>query len=157
MIAAIGPSASMQLDWERLFKRYVLDDVRTPYFTAVDHLTRTQAHYELRLYVALMGVLFAVIALFALSPDLPHRGAPIVSLYAASVALVAVAFGIAKHPWAAAYCAGAPIAALLYFLLYGFHPNLGPWDKTLIIVLVLIWTRYSWRVLAIVRAYPDMQ
>ncbi len=37
----------MDLDWEKLFKRYVWDDERTPYLTRVRNLSRVQAHYEL--------------------------------------------------------------------------------------------------------------
>ena len=33
----------MQLDWVALFKRYVADDIKTPYFVAVGRLTRLQA------------------------------------------------------------------------------------------------------------------
>jgi hypothetical protein len=146
----------MQLDWEKLFKRYVFDDVRTPYFVAAERLTQTQARYELFVYALLMGVLFGVIGVASISTELPHGGALGVPLYAFSAVGAAVAFGLTKQAWAAAYCAGAPVAALLYFVLFGFHPNLGPWDKTFLVVLVLIWLRYSWRVLAIVRAYPNM-
>jgi hypothetical protein len=146
----------MQLDWDKLFKRYVLDDVKTPYFVAVARLTRTQARYELFTYSLLVGVLFAVIAVASLSTELPHRGALGVPLYALSLVCAALIFGMTRHPWAAAWCATAPVAALLYFLLFGFHPNLGTGDKVLLIVIVTLWLRYSWRVIAIVRAYPEM-
>lgn len=146
----------MQLDWEKMFKRYVFDDVRTPYFTPAVRLTQTQARYELFVYTIFLGMLFAVLSVASLSPDLPHRGAAGVSAYALSVVLAAVAFGVARHPWAAAYCASAPLAALFYFLIYGFHPNLGTGDKVLLTVVVLVWLRYSWRVLAIVRSFPSM-
>ena len=105
----------MQLDWEKMFKRYVFDDVRTPYFTRAERLTQTQARYELFVYTIFLGMLFAVLSVASLSPDLPHRGAPGVSAYALSVVLAAVAFGVARHPWAAAYCASAPLAALSLF------------------------------------------
>jgi hypothetical protein len=146
----------MQLDWDKLFKRYVLDDVKTPYFVGVTRLTRTQARYELFTYSLLVGVLFAVIAVASLSTELPHRGALGVPLYALSLVCAALIFGMTRHPWAAAWCATAPVAALLYFLLFGFHPNLGTGDKVLLIVIVTLWLRYSWRVIAIVRAYPEM-
>ena len=146
----------MQLDWEKMFKRYVFDDVRTPYFTPAVRLTQTQARYELFVYTIFLGMLFAVLSIASLSPDLPHRGALGVSAYALSIVCAAVAFGVGRHPWAAAYCASAPLAALLYFILYGFHPNLGTSDKVLLTVVVLIWLLYSRRVLAIVRTYPDM-
>jgi hypothetical protein len=146
----------MQLDWEKLFKRYVFDDTKTPYFVAVGRLTQTQARYELFVYTLFMGVLFAVLAVASLSTELPHRDALGVSIYALSMVWAVILLGLTRHAWAAAYCACAPVAALLYFALFGFHPNLGPWDKVLLIGIVLVWLRYSWRVLMIVRAYPDM-
>jgi hypothetical protein len=146
----------MQLDWEKLFKRYVFDDTKTPYFVAVGRLTQTQARHELFVYTLFMGVLFAVVAVASLSTELPHRGALGVPIYALSVVWVAVVFGLTRHAWAAAYCASAPVAALMYFALFGFHPNLGTWDKVLLTAIVLAWLRYSWRVLAIVRAYATM-
>jgi hypothetical protein len=146
----------MQLDWEKMFKRYVLDDVKTPYFVAVARLTQTQARHELFVYTLFMGVLFSVLAVASISTELPHKGALGVPVYALSVVWAALMFGMARHAWAAAYCACAPVAALMYFALFGFHPNLGPWDKVLLVVIVLAWLRYSWRVLMIVRAYPDM-
>ena len=146
----------MQLDWEKLFKRYVFDDERTPYFTPAVQLTQRQARYELFIYTIFLSMFFAVVSVASLSPDLPHKGANGVTAYTLSVLGAAVAFGVTRHPWAAAYCASAPLAAMLYFVLYGFHPNLNPADKVVLIVAVLLWLRYSWRVLTIVRAYPNM-
>jgi hypothetical protein len=146
----------MHLDWDKLFKRYVADDVKTPYFVAVQRLTRTQARHELFVYTLFIGVLFGVVGVASISTDTPHRGALAVPVYAWSVVWVAIVFGMTKHAWAALYCAGAPIAALLYFLMFGFHPNLGIWDKALLIGIVVLWSRYSWRVLAIAKLYPAM-
>jgi len=146
----------MQLDWDKLFKRYVMDDVKTPYFVAAERLTRTQARHELFTYSLLVGVLFAVIGVASISTELPHRGALGVPVYAVSLVCAAIVLGLTRHAWAAAWCATAPVAALLYFVLFGFHPNLGTGDKMLLIVIVVLWLRYSWRVLAIVRAYPEM-
>jgi hypothetical protein len=146
----------MQLDWEKLFKRYVFDDTRTPYLVAVARLTQRQARYELFVYTLFMGVLFGVLAVASISTALPHRGALGVPIYALSVVWAAIALGLTRHAWAAAYCACAPVAGLLYLALFGFHPNLGPWDKALLVVVLLLWLRYSWRVMTIVRTYPDM-
>ena len=144
------------LDWEKLFKRYVLDDVKTPYLVPVARMTQTQARYELFAYTLFMGVLFSAVGVAAVSTELPHGGALGVPVYALAVVAAALIFGATRHPWAASFCASAPVAALIYFVLYGFHPNLGTGDKVLLTVIVLLWLRYSWRVLAIVRAYPDM-
>ena len=146
----------MQLDWDKLFKRYVADDVKTPYFVRVERLTQQQARSELFVYTLFMSVLFAVIGVASISTELPHQGAIGVPLYALAVVCAAVTLGMTRHPWAAAFCATAPVAALMYFVLFGFHPNLGNGDKTLLIVIVLLWLRYSWRILSIVKAQPDM-
>jgi Flp pilus assembly protein protease CpaA len=64
---------------------------------------------------------------------------------------------LSQHPYAAAYCATGPVAGLLYCLYFGFHPNIvGAGDKVLIVVLLLLWARYNFRVLAITRGFPDM-
>jgi hypothetical protein len=144
------------LDWEKLFKRYILDDEKTPFFTAVSRLTRRQARYELFAYCLLVGVLFAVIGLASLSAKLPHGAAIGVPLYAFSLVWAAVLLGCIRHPHAAAYCATGPVAALLYLLLYGFHPNLGTGDQVLIVILLLLWLRYNFRILAIARGFRDM-
>ena len=51
----------MYSEWEKLVKRYVWNDERTPYFTRVAKLSRRQAHYELFGYAIFTGVVFAVL------------------------------------------------------------------------------------------------
>jgi hypothetical protein len=146
----------MQVEWEKLFKRYIIDDEKTPYFTAVARLSRRQARYELFVYCLLTGVLYAMVGIVSLSSSLPHGSAIGVPLYAFSLVLAALLLGLTRHPHAAAYCATGPVAALLYFLQFGFHPNIGTGDKVLIVVLLLLWLRYNFRVVAIARAFRDM-
>ena len=52
----------MDSEWEKLVKRYVWNDERTPYFTRVANLSRRQAHYELFGYALLVGVFGGVLA-----------------------------------------------------------------------------------------------
>ncbi|HEY3074842.1 MAG TPA: hypothetical protein VGJ74_06695 [Burkholderiales bacterium] len=139
----------MDLDWEKLVKRYVWHDERTPYFTRVAHLTRRQAHYELFGYALFMGVLFGVISLAALSSG--------VSLYAFSVCCAAILLGTTRHPWAALWCAGAPLAALAYFALYGFPSDLALADKVFLVVVALVGLLYSRRLVAVARAWPELR
>ena len=105
----------MDLNWEKFVKRYVWNDERTPYLTRVANLTRVQAHYELFGYSLLMSVLFGVLSVMTLSGKLPHGGAAIVPVYAFTVCCAAVILGFTRHPWAALWCAGAPLAVLAYF------------------------------------------
>jgi hypothetical protein len=146
----------MQLDWESLVKRYVYNPAKTPYFTAVSRLSKPQARSELFLYTLFLVVLMGAIGIVSLSPALPHGGAIGVPIYAFAIAIAAVTFGVTKHVAAAAFCATAPVAALLYFMLYGFQPDLGTGDRILLVAVVLLWLRYVWRTLRIARIYPDL-
>jgi hypothetical protein len=144
----------MDLNWEKLVKRYVWNDERTPYFTRVAHLTRRQAHYELLAYSLFMGVLFGVLSVAALSSGLPHGDSALVSIYAFTVCCAAVMLGMTRHPWAAAWCAGAPFAAFAYFALYGFDPQFGLFDKVVVVGVVVALLVYGRRVIAVARAWP---
>jgi hypothetical protein len=146
----------MQLDWVGLFKRYVGNDVKTPYFVAVSRLTRTQANNEVFVYALCLAVLCGVIGAVSLSPALPHGNTLSVSIFAFAIMAGAIAFGVTKHPAAAAICATTPVAALMYFALFGFHPNAATGDKVLQLIIVMLWLRYSWRIVQIARAYPTM-
>jgi hypothetical protein len=138
----------MDLDWEKLVKRYVWHDERTPYFTRVAHLTRRQAHHELFAYALFVGVLSAVLSVAAPSG--------VASLYAFSVCCAALLLGITRHPWAALWCAGAPLAALAGFALEGFAPRFDAADKALLVAAALAGLAYSCRVVAVARAWPQL-
>jgi hypothetical protein len=138
----------MDLDWEKLVRRYVWHDERTPYFTRVANLTRRQAHYELLAYAVFMGVLSGVIAVAA-----PSNW---VSLYAFSVCCAALLLGMTRHPWAATWCALAPLAALAGFAVEGFHPRLETAEKAILVVAALAALLYSRRLVAVARAWPQL-
>jgi hypothetical protein len=138
----------MDLDWEKLVKRYVWNDERTPYFTRVANLTRRQAHYELFAYAVFMGVLFGVIAV-ATAPSA-------VSMYAFSVCCAAILLWATRHPAAALWCAVAPLAALAHFAVMGFDPRLELADKVLLVVVTLAGLAYSRRVVAVARARSQL-
>lgn len=146
----------MELNWEKLFKRYVWHDEKTPYFTRVANLTRRQAHYELLGYSLFVGVLFGILSVATLSIKLPHGGAAIVPVYAFTVCCAAVVLGLVRHPWAAMWCAGAPLAVLGYLAVWGFHPNLETLDKALLVAVLVAWLLYARRVVAVARAWQGL-
>ena len=146
----------MDSEWEKLVKRYVWNDERMPYFTRVANLSRRQAHYELFGYALLVGVLSGVLSVASLSAEQPHGDNAGVSLYAFTVCCASILLGATRHPWAALWCAVAPLAALLYFAVYGFHPNLEAPDKILIAALMLAWLVYGRRVVAVAQAWPGL-
>lgn len=144
------------MDWDKAFKKYVWDDQKTPYLTAPDRLTQVQAGYELYAYSLFLGILFTVVAIAGLTGT-GHTGKAYgVALYAFTAVCAAILLGATRHYYAALYCASAPPCALLFFYLYGFHPNLGAIDHGVILVFVVLWFRYALRVVAIGKRYPDM-
>lgn len=144
------------MDWEKHFKKYVWDDDKTPYFTPVLKLNRRQASNEVYVYTLFIGTLFCAIALLANTGALPHGRSFAVALYAFSVVCAAIVFGFTKHPVSAWYCGLAPVAALVYLYQFGFHQNSGVIDHIVILVLIGLWLRYSWRVIAIGKHFEDM-
>lgn len=134
----------MDLDWEKLVRRYVWHDERTPYFTRVAKLTRRQAHYELFAYALFMGVLAGVLAVVS-----PSNG---VSLYAFSVCCAALLLGVTRHPWAALWCAAAPLVALAYWGLAGFDARIETGERVVLIIAALTGLAYSPRIAAVARA-----
>ncbi len=144
------------MDWEKLVKKYVWDESRTPYLTSVGDLTRSQAKFELFAFSLFLGTLFTVVAIASLS-NAPHIGrAQGVSVYAFTIVCGAILLGATRHLLAALYCATAPVGAMFYFYVFGFHPNLGAVDHAVILVLIVIWLRYSLRIVSIGKRYPDM-
>jgi len=142
------------MEWDRFVKRYIWDDERTPYLAPVRRLNRRQADYELFAYALFLGVLFTLFALASVLDATPDGGA--VALYAWSMILAAARLSLTKHVVAALYCASAPPAALLYFYVFGFHPNLAAIDHALLTAFGVLWLVYALRVVAIARAYPAM-
>ena len=144
------------MDWEKLFKRYVWDDEKTPYFVPVARLTRVQANYEVKAYTIFLGILFALVSVASLSEAAPHGKSLGASFYGFTMVCAAVVFAVTKNYYAALYCGAAPLASLAYIYFYGFHAKLVPADHVVILVFVLLWLRYSWRIVSIARSYPNM-
>jgi hypothetical protein len=141
---------------EKYIKRYIWDDERTPYLVPVARMTRRQAGYELHAYSVFVGVLFAIVSGGALLSQDPQIKSDAVAVYGFTVVCATVVFAFTRSVYAAWYCAGAPLVALLYFFVYGFHPNLKTIDHVALIIFALIWLRYSLRVVALARAHPDL-
>jgi hypothetical protein len=141
---------------EKYFKKYVWDDERTPYLVPVARMTRRQADYELFAYAVFVGVLFGMVTGAALLSQDPQIRSEAVAAYGVTILCATLIFGFTKAVQAAWYCAVAPLVALVYFFLYGFHPNLSTIDHAVLIIFGLVWLRYSLRVVAIARAYPDL-
>ena len=146
----------MSLDWEKMFRRYVYDDEKTPYFTSVARLNKRQARNEIVVYTIFMVLVFGFCGIAAMAGKLPHGDAVVVPIYALFTVWMAGVFAWSKNQMAAAFCALAPVAIAVYFAIYGFPPKAGSSDKLLLGVVLFGWLFYSWRIVRIAGRYPDM-
>lgn len=146
------------MDWHNFIKKYVWDQDKTPYLVRVDKLTQEQARNESFIYTIVLCTVAVVAALFAMASASgePNVILVLAAAYAVSVGVCALIYGFYKHVYAAIYCMTAPVAAFAYFLIEGFHPNLHTVDHVVLAIVMLLWLRYSLRVVAIARAYPNM-
>lgn len=137
-------------NWERWIKRYVWDDERTPYLVSPGQMTQSQARYEIFAYAVFLSCLFFIASLASAS-SLPAM------FYTLSVLAAAIILGFTKHSAAAAYCATAPIAAAFRLAVGGFQHGLGTVDAVFIILVIILWAAYGFRVISITKAYEDMK
>lgn len=144
--------------WEKFVKKYVWDDQKTPFLVPVGRLHRGQADKEFFLFVLFLGTPFLLILLGAAArlQQGPNSAYLAAAAYSLSV-LVAVAVLAVRRHWAAAtYCLTAPLAVLLYFVIYDFPPRMQAMDQTIVLVMLVAWLRYTFRVVDIARAYGRM-
>jgi hypothetical protein len=146
----------LNLDWEKLVKRYVWDDRTTPYLVPLARLDRRQADYEIAAYCLFLGILFGVVSIASLGVSSLHGQSPGMAIYAFSVVCATVLFGIAKSSAAALYLSATPLAGFAYVLVYGFSEQREVLDTVIVCVVLLVLLRYSLRVVAISRAYSGL-
>lgn len=144
------------LDWYKYVRRYFWDDETTPYLVPVARLHRRQADYEILAYVIFVSLLYGSVMLLTMSGRAVYADSFGVSLYALVVVCVSLVFAVTRHFLAASACVLAPAGALVYSLSFDVHPDLGSWDRVLLIVFSLVWLRYSMRLMHIAKRYRGM-
>ena len=65
-------------------------------------------------------------------------------------------FGVTRHFLAASACVLAPVGGLVFSLSFDIYPDLGTWDRVLLVGFSLVWLRYSMRLMHIARHYREM-
>lgn len=142
------------MNWYGYIRKYVWDDQKTPYLVAVDRLNRTQARSELFTFSVLLAVFCMVIAIASLLGQAFQGQSVGVAVYTFTIFSAATVLGATRHSFAAIYCSTTAPVTLFYFFIYGFPPNLHLIDELLILALAIMLLRYSFRIIAIVKAYP---
>jgi hypothetical protein len=144
--------------WEKYVRKYVWDDDKTPYFIAASDLKRDQADKEIFLYCFFLATPAALIVAAFVSAL--HAGGEFeylaLGLYGASMLACAADLQFRKSLIAALYAIGAPIVLLLFFAVNGFPPKLHFVEQIGMIVVILLWLRYTFRVVAIAKIYASL-
>ena len=146
---------SKDLDWEGMFRKYIWNVETTPYFTAVPDMNRRQANSEIRFYCWFIMILFGVITLTSFRGGL-EGGSAGVAYYGFTVVCAAVLLGMAKFYCAALYLSAAPLVSLAYLWIFGVGLDRPLGDTIIVTVVLLGLLRYSLRLVAIAKAYPEM-
>jgi len=144
--------------WEKYVRKYVWDDDKTPYFIAASKLKQDQANKEIFLFCFFLATPAALIVA-AYASALFEKGATgnlTVGLYSASILLCAAFLHIRKSVTAALYAISAPIVLLLHFAINGFASRLHFVEQIGMIIVVLLWLRYTLRVVAIAKLHPGL-
>ncbi|MDH3702470.1 MAG: hypothetical protein OEU46_14265 [Alphaproteobacteria bacterium] len=141
------------MNWYSYIRKYVWNDQKTPYLVAVDRLNRMQGRSELFTFSVLLAVFCMVIAVASLLGQAFQGQSVGVAVYTFTVFSAATVLGATQHSFAAIYCSTAAPVTLLYFFIYGFPPNLHLIDELVILALAVMLLRYSFRVIAIAKAF----
>lgn len=143
------------MDWEKLFLKYIWNDQTTPYLVPLEKLNQRQGNSEILIYSIFLGVFFGITALISLrgGPDERSLG---VAFYGFSVVCAAALFIIMKSYQAALYLSVTPAVALVYLYFYGLGSERELFDTVIVTVILILLLRYSLRIVAIARAYPEL-
>lgn len=139
--------------WQDFLKRYVWDEDTTPYFTAVAKLSRGQADNELFFFAIMTSVLFGVGTFASITGHAPFGVSKLAAIYCFTIVAAAVLVGTVKMVYAALWVASAPVIVFLAVLGFGFPDSMALIDELVLLVLLLLLTRYMWRVIQICRVY----
>ena len=145
--------------WEKFTRKYVWDTDKTPFFVPVARLTRMQARKELLLYIVFVGTPFLFIGVVSVAGIVRHESVAYLAVLGYAVSLIGALYYLlsARHTVAAFYSGTAPLAILLHFVVNGFPSKLHAVEQGLLLVFLMLWLRYSMRIIRITKQYPDMR
>lgn len=146
------------MGWFDHIKSYVWDDRTTPYLVAVPKLSRPQADKELFSYSTFVVFVYGSGVVAALLQARLHENAlyHLAALYCVSVVAAAFHLGLTKDPRGARYLVAAPVVAMAAYTTGAVNQNLQTVEILGLGAICLLWLRYTFRVVAIARAYRSM-
>ena len=143
------------MDWEKLFLRYIWNDQTVPYLVPVSKLNRRQGNSEILIYSLFIGVFFAIAGMHALRGD-PGEISYGIAYYSFSVVCAAALFVILKSYYSALYLSATPIVALAHLFFGNISAERESGDTVIVVIILSLLLWYSFRIVAVARAYPHM-
>lgn len=143
------------MNWFANVGKYLWSRETTPYFTAPQDMTRSQARRETFAYAVFLGSVFGIAGLAAVLAASREPG-PTELLWALGSAIVlwgCIDLARLRRRVAAWIVALAPAALLLQLAVSGFGPKAAGIDKLVITAFLLLLLRYGWRILRIHRLH----
>ncbi len=142
------------MEWDKLLQRYVWNDQTTPYLVPIHKLNQRQANSEIFIYGLFQGIFFAIAAIISLRGG-PEGPSSLVTFYGFTVVCASVLFVIMKSYMAALYLSATPLAALAFVFLIGLGSERAAGDTLIVTIILLVLLRYSLRIVALARMYPQ--
>lgn len=145
------------MNWFSNVNKYLWNSERTPYFTAPEALTGSQAKHEIFAYAILLGSFYGIVAMGGVIAVLREFTLPhVLWLLCGGIVLWAcVALVRRRDPLSAWVVALAPAAVLFQIIQSGLEAEaFGP-DRLLMCALMLALLRYGWRIIRIARAHRN--
>lgn len=146
-------------NWEKWTKRYVWDDDKTPFLVPVNKLTKLQARKELFLYIMFVGTPIGLLGFVSLAAITRQEsiGYFLFLVYAVSILASLYLLHSAKSQYAAFYSATAPLVLFLHLIVNGFPSKLHAVEQGLLLVFLLLWLRYTFRIVRMAKRFPEMR
>lgn len=144
------------MDFDKLLRKYVWDDEKTPYFTPARQLTRRQAHYELIAYGFFLGILFSAVSFIFLTGAAGQAKSFPAALFAFLIVCGAAILAFTRTVMTGNFLVLAPVGGISYLLVNGVRPSWGTIDVVFISLMLLAWLAYAWRVIAVCRRFSEV-
>ena len=145
--------------WFSFAKKYLWHEEKTPFHLSPKDMSRLQAHNEILLFSIFEGVIASMIILGSYLHIFKTGDSSFYPILIYSFSLLIAIFILSKHKnlLAACFCLTPPLIVFGILTVFGFHPNNGIFEKTIISVFIIFWFFYTIRIFEICRNFNDLK
>ncbi len=130
--------------WFSFAKKYRWPEEKTPFHLSPKDMSRLQAHNEILLFSIFEGVIASMIILGSYLHIFKTGDSSFYPILIYSFSLLIAIFILNKHKnlLAACFCLTPPLIVFGILTVFGFHPNNGIFEKTIISFFIIFWFFY---------------